>query len=651
MTKNQESDLTDAIELFNGKSLDDITLDDVEEMKKAYYEGEPIVSDEEYDEVIQKKFDGKDPTLGYDVSKSDGLRFEVKKHEIRMKGQDKVLSFEEYKNWVKELEDFYNKDLEFLVQWKLDGLSLALNYENGQLKEALLRGDGAQGEDIIKSASLFKGVKKLIPYRDSKVSVRGEIVLTQEDFEKIPLEKKANRRNVASGVARRIDPELAHYLSFVAWGVEGDVEFDTEAEKVKFLNELGFNVVKTIKSSQLTEEVYLHYGDNRDKLDLLIDGLVIKMNDLHLKDQLDENNDTQHGQVALKFPAMKKASTLKKVEWITGKTGKVTPTAVIEPIELLGSVIGRVTLCSCQEIEKLDLQLNEKVWVEKRGDVIPKIFPYDDEYASSPNQIPIEYPTVCPSCGSKLKRVGADLYCKNEDCPAQLGGRIESIFKILDIKGFGEVVCDQLVESGRIKRIADIFTMSPEDLEIACGYREENATNLTNRIKERVLQGISLAELIACLQIPNIGTTIGEKAAEAYESIDELMFFAEQGEVQKFTKVLGDSAGLALYKGILNMSDQINDILDQVKLVEPPKKDDSEYHGAFCFTGFRDKELSKKLDDLGYKELSSVTKACTLLVSKDTSVISGKLKKAQDRGVRILSLAQLKQMLEEGTLV
>lgn len=650
-TKNQENDLTDAIELFNGKSLDDITLDDVEEMKKAYYEGEPVVSDEEYDEVIQKKFDGKDPTLGYDVSKSDGLRFEVKKHEIRMKGQDKVLSFNEYKAWVKELEDFFKQDLEFLVQWKLDGLSLSLNYEDGQLKEALLRGDGAQGEDIIKSASLFKGVKKLIPYRNSKVSVRGEIVLTQEDFEKIPLEKKANRRNVASGVARRIDPELAHYLSFVAWGVEGDVEFDTEAQKVKFLKDLGFNVVKTIKSNQLTEEVYLHYGDNRDKLDLLIDGLVIKMNDLHLKDELAENADTQHGQVALKFPAMKKASTLKRVDWITGKTGKIAPTAVIEPIELLGSVIERVTLCSCQEIERLDLQLNEKIWVEKRGDVIPKIFPYDEEYATSPNQVPIEFPTVCPSCGSKLKRVGADLFCKNEDCPAQLGGRIESVFKILDIKGFGEVVCDQLVEANRVNRIADVFTLTPEDLQIACGYREENSNNLIQRIKDRLAQGISCGELIACLQIPNIGTTLGDKISEAYDSIDELMFFAEQGEVQKFTKVLGESSGLALYKGLLNMSDQINDILDQVKLVVPQKKDDSLYHGAFCFTGFRDKDLAKQLDDLGYKELSSVTKACTLLVSKDTSVISGKLKKAQDRGVRILSLAQLKQMLEEGTLV
>ena len=295
--------------------------------------------------------------------------------------------------------------------------------------------------------------------------------------------------------------------------------------------------------------------------------------------------------------------------------------------------------------------MNEKIWVEKRGDVIPKIFPYDEEYATAPNQVPIEFPTICPSCGSKLKRVGADLFCKNEDCPAQLGGRIESVFKILDIKGFGEVVCDQLVEANRVNRIADIFTLTPEDLQIACGYREENSNNLIQRIKDRLAQGISCGELIACLQIPNIGTTLGDKISEAYDSIDELMFFAEQGEVQKFTKVLGEASGLALYKGLLNMSDQINDILDQVKLVVPQKKDDSLYHGAFCFTGFRDKDLAKQLDDLGYKELSSVTKACTLLVSKDTSVISGKLKKAQDRGVRILSLAQLKQMLEEGTLV
>lgn len=332
------------------------------------------------------------------------------------------------------------------------------------------------------------------------------------------------------------------------------------------------------------------------------------------------------------------------------KTGKVCPTAVIEPIELLGSVIERVTLCSLQEIEKLDLQINEKVWVEKRGDVIPKIFPYDEEYASSLNQVPITLPEVCPTCGSRLKRVGADLFCKNDECPAQLGGRIEAICKLLEIKGFGEIVCDQLVEAGRVKRISDLFKLEPIDLQKACGYREENSNKLIGRLKERLAKGITLAEFIACLQIPNIGITIGSKMADYYDSVEELLFFAIQGDVKKFTKPLGETAGIALYKGFLKLEDDINAIQDQVRLVKPQTKDDSEYHGAFCFTGFRDKELSKQLDDLGYKELSSVTKACTLLVSKDTSKVSGKLEKAKKMGVKILSLAQLKEHLANGTL-
>ena len=156
-------------------------------------------------------------------------------------------------------------------------------------------------------------------------------------------------------------------------------------------------------------------------------------------------------------------------------------------------------------------------------------------------------------------------------------------------------------------------------------------------------------QIIQILQIPTIGQSAGDKIQDVYE-IEEIMFFAQQGEVKRFTKVLGEAAGLALYKGILNMSDEIEDMLDVIDIVKPTK-DDSAYHGAFCFTGFRDKELAKQLDDLGYKELSSVTNACTLLVSKDTSKISGKLKKAQDKGVRIISLAQLKQMLKDGSLV
>lgn len=639
--------------LFNGKPLNEITLDDVEEFKEAYYEGDPKITDEEYDEIIQKKFDGKDPTLGYDVEKSSGLRFEVKEHEIRMKGQDKVLSWKEYQNWIKETDDYFGQNLEYLVQWKLDGLSLSLTYEKGQLKEALLRGDGSQGENIINSAVSFKNVKKLIPYKESKIYVRGEIVLTQEDFEKIPLEKKSNRRNVAAGVARRLDPELAPYLSFVAWGIEGDVEFKTEIDKVKFLkNTLGFETVKTISSTKFTEEVYEDYGDKRDKLDLLIDGMVIKMNDLALRAELDENPDTQQGQVALKFPAMRKASTLKKVEWLTGKTGKVTPTAVIEPIELLGSVIGRVTLCSLQEIERLDLQINEKVWIEKRGDVIPKIYAFDEENSTALNQVPIEIPERCPTCGRRLKRIGADLYCTNDECKAILAGRIEALFKTLDIKGFGEVVCAQLVEFDQIKRLADVFRELDEDsLNIACGYKYDNAHNLVNRIHDRIKDGLTISEFIQILQIPNVGRSAGDKIQDVYDDIDELIFFAEQGEVNKFTKVLGEAAGLALYKGILNMQNDIEDILEVIKIVKPQTKSDSEYIGAFCFTGFRDKDLAKQLDDLGYKELSSVTKACTLLVSADLSKVSGKLKKAQDRGVKVISLAQLKQMLKDGTLV
>lgn len=651
-----EHELDDADALFddNEQNIEDITLDDIQSMKQAYYEGEPIVSDERYDEIIQTKFDGQDP-LGYDVNKSEGLRFEKKAHSFRMKGQDKVLSWKEYIDWVNELDKFFGENLEYLVQPKLDGLSLSLNYEEGQLVSALLRGDGAVGEDILSSAILFKGVKRLIPYKASKVYVRGEIVLTQGDFEKIPLEKKSNRRNVAAGVARRLESDYAHYLSFIAWGVEFEDEnesdiYDTELSRVNWLRDKGFDVVKTIRSSQLNEETYLHYGENRDKMDLLIDGLVIKINDLEIKKELKDSPDVQVGQVALKFPAVKKTSVVKAVNWETGKTGKIAPSAVIEPVELLGAVIERVTLCSLQEIERLNLQINERVWVERRGDVIPKIEVYDEEYATTQNQIPIEIPTNCPSCNSKLKRIGADLYCTNDSCKAQLGGRVEMVFKTLDIKGFGEVISDQLVESGKVKSIPDIFRLTPEDLMEANGFQLENATNLIGRIKTRISKGITIAEFIAILQIPNIGLSIGERLAKEFNSIEEMQFLAEQGEVKKFINLLGEVTGLTIYNYLLNATDQINDLLDLMKIVTIAKKDDSEYHGAFCFTGFRDKELSKKLDDLGYKELSSVTKECTLLVAKDITKPSSKFKKAEKNNCKIISLSQLNEMLENGSL-
>ena len=206
--KKIEHELEDADLLFEGKEeeLENITLDDLQKMKRAYYEGEPIVSDERYDEIIQNNFEGVDP-LGYDINKSEGLRFDKKKHLVRMKGQDKVLSWSEYQSWIKEIDEHFEQNLEYLVQYKLDGLSLSLEYESGQLVSAILRGDGSEGEDITNNAILFKGVKRLIPYNNSKCLIRGEIVLTQEDFDKVPLESKSNIRHLAAGIARRVDPE------------------------------------------------------------------------------------------------------------------------------------------------------------------------------------------------------------------------------------------------------------------------------------------------------------------------------------------------------------------------------------------------------------------------------------------------------------
>lgn len=627
------------------KPLDEITLDDLETYKKAYYEGNPIITDEQYDSIIQNKFKGVDP-LGYkDI---DNTKFEVLEHSIRMKGQEKVLSYQEYLDWIKETNDFYGEELEYIVQYKLDGLSLSLNYVDGELETAILRGDGDKGENILNNAKRFKGVKSKIPYKEN-ILIRGEIVITQADFDKVPLEKKSNRRNVAAGLARRQDNELANYLTFVCWDCkipDESIELPfkpTEMSKLKWVrDELGFQVVPTIRAEKLTEELYNKYGDDRESKDLLIDGLVIKINQLEKYDELKEQTDTHQGQVALKFAAQRRESILKDVIWNVGKTGKITPTASIKPVRIGGVTIENVTLCSLQEIERLELQIGEKIIVERRGDVIPKIYAYDGEYATSDFQKDIEIPEYCPCCNKKLKRKGADLYCTNNTCKAQLAGKIDSVFKLLEIKGFGEEICKQLVDANKVKTVADIFYLDEDDLMDACNFKIDNASKLISRIKE--VNSITLAQLIAILQIPNIGLTIGEKIENQYRTLKALL----DSHPMEYEKYIGESSAYNLYNGLLNNEDVIERIVNKLTL-EEKVLDDKDYIGAFCFTGFRDRDLSAKLQNMGYKELNGVTKECTHLIVKDMSKQSSKFKKAEKYGTKIMSLNQLKDILASGS--
>lgn len=524
---------------------------ELEEANYKYYVlNMPTLSDREFDEKMHRLqaleaqfpdlFDPKSPTqhVGSDLGKKG---FETVRHKYPMLSLANSYSREEIEDWVRKLPS----NAEIVCELKFDGLSISLWYEHGVLVKALTRGDGVQGDDVIANIKTIPS----IPWRIDRADIpdffelRGEVLLPWERFEALNKEREeqeeplfANPRNAASGTLKLQDPKevarrgLEAYLYYML----GDhLPGTTHYERLTTAKQWGFHISDAIKVCHSVDEVmaYIAYWDTeRKNLPVATDGIVLKVNNLAQQEELGFTAKTPRWAIAYKFPAEKQLTLLKEITYQVGRTGVVTPVANLEPVQLSGTIVQRATLHNEDFIKSLDIRPGDRVWVEKGGEIIPKITGKEEQ---TPPNLPsregdeFTFPTVCPECGAKLVRVEGEAAwrCPNEaGCPPQIKGKIEHFVsrKAMNIDGLGEETIDLFYQKGLLRNIADIYDLKLEDIAAQERLGEKSAQNMLAGIEAS--KQVPWARVLFALGIRMVGETTAKKIARVYNNIDTLQW-------------------------------------------------------------------------------------------------------------------------------
>ena len=502
----------------------DLNIEKLISWAKAYYVFDnPIATDEEYDKLSRLclAYEQENPQLSHPNSPNkrvggfvlDG--FEKASHLSRMWSQEDVFNTQELEDWIKRASKV-NTNLEFFCQPKFDGASLNIIYENGVLKQAITRGDGSIGEDVTNNVKTIHSIPLEIKEK-SLIEIRGEIVIKKADFEKINQERLinneqvfANPRNAAAGSLRQLDPKITakRKLFFNVWGIgQNSLEFKKSSEVMDYIYSLGFvkPPMQTITSSvEGIEDLYHKIIGLRDEIEMMLDGMVVKINDIETQDELGYTVKFPRWSCAYKFPALEKTTKIKDIILQVGRTGVITPVAVVEPTDIEGVIVERASLHNFDEIERKDIRINDEVIIIRSGDVIPKITKVFTERRDG-TQERIPRPTSCPECNSELLDDGALIKCQNLDCPGRV---VNSIIyfaskNCMNIDGLGNKIVETLVNEKKIYDILDLYSLKYEDLENLEGFKEKKINNLLNAIENT--KGTALHRIINALGIEHIG--------------------------------------------------------------------------------------------------------------------------------------------------
>lgn len=451
----------------------------------------PQISDFEYDTLmrelrsLEQEFpdmvtaDSPTQKVGGTAKREAGV---LVRHNVPMLSLQDVFSKEEVEDFVEEMQEQLENP-EFVVEYKIDGLSMALRYEEGALKTAVTRGDGVNfGEDVTVNAKVISDVKKKLKVPVEYLEIRGEVYMTNKDFEHVNVMQElkgkkpfANPRNCAAGTLRQLDSKITKErgLSMFVFNIQQirGMELATHTQGYEYLKKNGIPVIDGYQVCRSKEEVWeaiCAIGENRGSLGYDIDGAVVKINSLADREKLGATSKVPRWAVAYKYPPEEKETTLLDIELSVGRTGRITPTAIFEPVRLCGTSVSRATLHNQDFIDELDIRIGDRILVYKSGEIIPKIRKVLKEKRTEHTE-PYRLPEICPVCGAKTRKEKdtADLKCTSPNCPAQLERRIINFVgrDAMDIKGFGTVYVEELVRRGYLKDIADIYALKD--------YREE----------------------------------------------------------------------------------------------------------------------------------------------------------------------------------
>jgi len=612
-----------------------------------YEKGTPSISDSAYDSLRDAVIPELPPDHPYldKIGHPTSSSWPKKQHIIFMGSQNKVSNVEEIEAWVNSI---YKKlvvkdgDIEFVVQYKMDGFSLESVYEDKSLAMAITRGGGDVGEDIKQNASLMRHLPRRIPI-DNQVVVRGEGVISKDDFESIKgmVDKPyKNPRNAASGISRRFDGRFCKYIRYYAYDINAKVE--TEQKKIEVLKKLGFNAVHSVLVTTL-KDIILNYVKCRDTdraaLNYCIDGLVLKINDLTLQERLGVSHNKPNGQIALKFDSDSALTRIIKITGQVGRTGKVTPVASLEPVDLMGSTIRKATLHNYDYIEQNFIGEGAEVTIEKKGDIIPQVTEVvvpGEDYVK---------PTQCPSCGGPLTDDGVNLWCYNAGCPDREISRITYWMKALDLKGFSEKFIKKLWECGKLKSVSDLYKLTPEDFETLEGVGEKTIKSFYAALGST--KEMYLDKFITALGIPTLSTSTSKVLVENFHTWEKIACL--RSEELSILSGFAHVSSKEIVDGITENLALAEDLLKVIKIKE--KAQGSLTGHSFCVTGslakMSRKEFQALVEENGGIFKGSVVQGLTYLVTNKSadSGLSSKHEKALKLGVSVINEAEFLKMV------
>lgn len=640
---------------------------------RLYYElDNPELDDYEYDLLYHELLDleEKYPDLKtpdsptQKVGGAASLKFEPVKHIVQMGSLQDVFSYEELFEFDERVRSVIEKP-EYVVEPKIDGLSVSLEYRNGVFVRGSTRGDGFVGEDVTHNLMTINSIPKRINCPEvSYLELRGEVYISKDTFRKLVDAQEIvgerpfkNPRNAAAGSLRQKDPKISakrglDIFIFNIQQCEGKT-FTTHSETLDFVKELGFPVsVSYNRYKNISDAVdnIKFIGENRENYNFDIDGAVIKVNSLADREILGATAKYPKWAVAFKYPPEEKITTLLNIEVQVGRTGAITPTAVFEPIQLAGTVVSRAVLHNQDFIDAKDINIGDKIIVRKAGEIIPEVVALAEK---GPNPGTFRLPEYCPACGTKAVREDdeAVLRCPNPDCPAQLLRNLIHFASrdAMDIDGMGPAVLTMLVDRGIIKSQADIYSLKPEDISSAERMGEKSAANLMASIEKSKKAGLS--RLLFALGIRNIGQKAADALAQNFGTMDAVMTASSEdiSAIDGFGDVMAKS--LIEYFSLPQSKKLIEKLKEHGILMEAEKKVVSDkLHGfTFVLTGTlptmsRD-EASAIIIASGGKVASSVSKKTDYVLAGEKA--GSKLNKAESLGIKIIDENEFMEMVRE----
>lgn len=639
----------------------------------------PTITDFEFDTKLKElqELEAQFPEYQDDNSPTKRVGGEVTKnfttvpHLFRMYSLDNSYSKEDLLDWETRAQKILgNVSLQYTCELKYDGASISISYENGKLKQALTRGDGFQGDDVTSNIKTIKAIPiRLKGDYPKYFEIRGEIILPFAGFQKMNQElieigetPYSNPRNTASGSLKLQDSaEVAKRpLDCLLYSIIGnDLPFRTQFEGLQKARDWGFKVPLHSKLANSMEEVldFIAYWDtHRQELPYETDGVVVKINDIHQQEELGYTAKSPRWAIAYKFKAEQVVTQLNSISYQVGRTGAITPVANLEPVQLAGTIVKRASLHNADQIEKLDLRIGDFVFVEKGGEIIPKIVGVDSDKRNSTCE-PIRYITHCPECNTVLERKEgeANHYCSNfYGCPPQIIGRIQHYItrKAMDIDGLGGETVALLYHNNLVTNYADLYTLQKEQVVVLERMAEKSADNLIKGIEKS--KEIPFDRVLYALGIRYVGETVAKKLAKHYKSITSL----SKASLEELITV--DEIGLKIAQSVIEFFDNQENILIierlktygvQMELSEVATTivstllDGKIFVVSGVFSIFSRDGLKKAIEDNGGKVASSIS-AKTNFVIAGENMGPAKLEKAKQLNVSIITEEDFMQMIQ-----